>query len=209
LEILTFALNWLVKTRRISENPIRGFEKLPLPDPKKIMFDNGHADGPEWQTFFKHVSDSHKDLLLCLYETGCRPGEVFQMRWEWVNQFERSILIPAEVAKTGKARKVPMSAKLFQALSKRPGTNELVFPNPKTGKPYRSVRKAFRGALKRSGLEGKGLTVYSIRRTRLSIWNQVDAIAAMQASGHSLNGSIHYKHYVNVDDRVFGLVKAG
>lgn len=211
LDLLNVALNWSVKTRRIQLNPIAKYEKIKEGEPKKIVFDHGEADGPEWQDFYKAVSPSHKDIFLALYETGCRPSEVFDMRWEWLNPFARSMTIPAIITKTGLGRQVPISEKLWKVLESRERVNEYVFPNPETGKPFQNVTKAFRGAITRAELQGKGLTVYAIRRTRLTAWNQIDPVAAMQAAGHSLNGSIHYKHYVNISEsRVLNLVaKAG
>jgi len=211
LDFLNVALNWSIKTRRIQFNPIAKFEKVSEDEPEKITFDQGSDNGPEWRRFYDAVSPSHKDLFRTLYETGCRPAEVFEMRWDWINQFSRLIIIPAAITKTGKGREVPISEILWELLKARPRVSDYVFPNPDTGRPYNNVQRAFKGAIRRAGLEGKGLTPYALRRTRLTAWNAIDAVAGMQAAGHSLNGSVHYKHYVSIsDDRMQNLVaKAG
>jgi integrase len=42
--------------------------------------------------------------LRLMAETGCRPGEAAALRWEWVMEAERAVVIPAEFTKTpGKA----------------------------------------------------------------------------------------------------------
>jgi integrase len=41
-----------------------------------------------------------------------------------------------------------------EAIAKSPKNNPYVFPNPKTGKPYTSIKTTFNKAVERIGLEG-------------------------------------------------------
>ncbi|MFH0920710.1 MAG: hypothetical protein V1913_10140, partial [Fibrobacterota bacterium] len=95
----------------------------------------------------------------------------------------------------------------MEVLKRRPRVFDYVFPNMDTGRPYNSLQRVFEAAIKAAKLEGRGLTPYALRRTRLTRWNVIDPVAAMAAAGHEPNSNIHYKNYVNVGkDRLHALV---
>jgi integrase len=183
--MLNIAINWAVDNNRLAKNPIRGYDTVEEPEPARIMLDEGKANGQEWQKLYQAIHKDKKALFLCLYETAMRPAEVFLMRWEWVNVFAKTITIPAGITKTKKGRVIPISERLWEALKDRPRVSELVFPNVDTGKPFNGVAKAFKAACRRSGLAGRGLTPYCLRRTRLTIWNAIDSTAARELGGHA------------------------
>lgn len=206
LDQLNLALNWMRKNRYIVSNPIEGFEKVAQDRPKKIMIDTGRERGDEWQRLYNAACDDLKPLLVVLYETGMRPGEVFKMRWDWIDLFKRVIRIPADAEKTGDGRTIPISGALFELLRNIPQNSDLVFPSPVTGKPRTGIKKAFDSAVRRSGLAARGITPYALRRTRLTIWDALDPAAAMSAGDHT-QSKTHYDHYVAInDDRLLRLV---
>ncbi len=206
LDQLNLALNWMRKNRYILANPIAGFEKVEQSRPKKIHLDEGREDGNEWQRLYNAAGDDLKPVIVTLYETGMRPSEVFQMRWGWIDFIRRVIRIPAEAEKTRDGRTVPVSEKLYALLCSLPQTGGLVFPSPAGEGRRGSIKKAFDGAVRRSGLTGRGITPYALRRTRLTIWDAKDPAAAMAAGDHT-QSSTHYDHYVTItDDRLLRLV---
>lgn len=203
---LNLALNWMRRNRRIVSNPIAEYEKVDQEKPKKVMIDVGKPNGAEWHRLYNASCDDLKPLLVVLYETSMRPGEVFKMCWDWIDLFKRVIRIPTDVEKTRDGRNVPISGTLFELLRGIPQDNDLVFPSPVTHGARKGIKKAFDGAVARAGLSGRGITPVCLkRRTRLTIWDAVDPAAAMSAGDHRQSKN-HYDHYVEItDDRLLRL----
>jgi integrase len=198
LDQLDCAISWAVKNRYIPSNPIDGYEKVKMPTPEKIMIDSGIEGGAEWKSLYAATCEDLKPIVLCLYETAMRPAEVLQMTWDWVRIKDRVVVIPAECEKTRDGRMVPISNNLlwlFGEMISKPG--ELVFPSVVTGGKRQTIAKAFHGAVVRAGLDGRGITPYALRRTRLTIWDSIDGRACMAAGDHSQERT-HYDHYVNI-----------
>jgi len=112
LNLLKTTLNWAVRvTKKLRENGIKGYEKLEEGEPKKIVF-----SVDEWTKFYEAVHSSKKDIFLAISETGARPAEILDLRWDWVNFFAGVIEIPASITKTRKGRAIPLSLALADAL---------------------------------------------------------------------------------------------
>ena len=69
--------------------------------------------------------------------------------------------------KNWEIRDIPMNERLTkvikEAIGKSPKNSPYVFPNPKTGKPYTSIKTTFNKAVERIGLEG--FTFHRLRHT--------------------------------------------
>ena len=230
LEQLTIAYNIAVDDELIPHNPIsrhvRTVKKNSLRyRPKKIVLDEGVEDGEEWQALYAEMDEDAKPVVLCLYETGMRPTEVFKMRWSWIEKISNDrwiIHIPPEDEKIHAVKRIPVSARLLKDLKRLKASIKpeitsrrgrrvraditLVYPSSVSGGILQTIHTAFRGAVRRAGLEGRGLTPYALRRTRLSIWDDIDSPAAKYASGHAVEGS-HHNNYVRFPNRrLFRLV---
>ena len=70
-------------------------------------------------------------------------------------------------SKNNEMRHVPMNPVVVNTLKARPGIIPLVFANPRTGEPYKDVRKSLRTALKDAKIT-KGLTFHGLRHTAAS-----------------------------------------
>lgn len=208
LNILNMALNRMADDGEIPFNPVKCFIKVEQDKPKKIVLDDGYENGPEWQAIYQNAQDDKKLIFLCLYYTGMRPKECFHFRYDWIEKITEEfwmIKIPSEVEKTETERLIPVAPILRDSL-KLKWMSGLVFPSSVTGDVIKGIHKAFSGAVKRSGLSGKGYTPYVLRRTRLTIWDEIDSDAAKCSGGHTLKGT-HYKNYVRfTKQRLFKLV---
>ena len=213
-------INLLIDDGILTTNPIKKWIKVEQPQPKKVILDSGYENGFQWSTIYNELADCVKPIAMVLYETGMRPVEVFHMRWHWLERLEEDfwvINVPSvdtvdgEIVfkeKTGKAHTVPVSPRLLRMfkLIGMQNTTDLIFPGPKNRGPRSDIESAFTNALKRSGLHGKGISPYCLRRTRATIWDRVDPVACMHALGH-VSKEVHYRHYVEVPlDRLFTLV---
>lgn len=105
-----------------------------------------------------------QEMVSIALGTGLRLGEILNLSWEQVDLIEKRIRV--EKTKSGKIRHVPINTTLMQALSRLKGQNgasRYVFPNPRTKRPYTTIKTAFKAACRRSGL--KNLRFHDLRRT--------------------------------------------
>lgn len=113
----------------------------------------GHEPRPSLKGKF---ADHMKPLILLSLHTGMRRNEAFSLRWDDVSFENNIICIRADVAKSGKARFVPMNQTVKDTLLKwREQTHGdgLVFPSPVTGGQLDNVNKAWRAILKDAEIE--------------------------------------------------------
>jgi integrase len=98
-----------------------------------------------------------RDLLIGLIDTGCRKGELLNLRWKDVRLEDGIIILQAEATKTNTARAVPISTRLKAVLEMRrtgPDGEELpadafVF-GTETGERRRSVHHGWAIAVLRA-----------------------------------------------------------
>ena len=93
-----------------------------------------------------------KHIVALLLLTGARKRELLDARWEHVDLERRTWTIP--MSKSGKARRVPLSAAAVDELRAMPRWAGCPFavPNPKTLKPYTSIFNAWDTARREAGL---------------------------------------------------------
>jgi integrase len=206
------AVNFAIDNRLLDANPIKRFIHVAQGMPKKIVLDDGRENGKEWKAIYSAVNNSVKPILLTLDETGMRPNECLQMRWNWMKKKDErryTITIPPSADKAGYEHDVPISARLleqFKSIGIRT-CDSLIFPSPvRKNRPRHSIHEAFINALYRCGLAEKGITPYALRRTRITIWDAIDTNASRYAAGH-IPREIHLRHYVRMPpERLFRLV---
>lgn len=139
-----------------------------------------------------------RDVTMLVLDTGLRPNEVFQMRWEHLKWDPSYIHIPKGKTRRSK-RFVPMSERVTKALELRRGTQTdgWVFPSSKSRCGHiTSVARAFAKAKKVAGL-AKEIVLYTGRHSFAT-----DVLAAtgnlklvMDACGHSTPAmAMKYQH---------------
>ncbi|MGH9415602.1 MAG: tyrosine-type recombinase/integrase, partial [Terriglobales bacterium] len=143
--------------------------------------------------------DPLRDMLVVALHSGMRLGEILKLPWSCVD-FERS-LITIINAKNGRSRKVPMNAVVVETLKQRRPTQAkvatalFVFGDPRTGRPFGSVKTAFRATLRRA--EIKSLRFHDLRHTFATrlVADGVDLVSVKELLGHSDIGmTMRYAH---------------
>ena len=135
-------------------------------------------------------------LLLTALYTGMRRGELLQLRWRSVDLGSGRVEI--ESSKSGKRRTVPLRPEVVQALRSLPKfpSCDHVFAND--GAPLRSINTAFRGAVKRAGIDGR-VRFHDLRHTAAS-WmaqNGADLLQIKDVLGHAtITTTQRYAHLV-------------
>lgn len=110
----------------------------------------------ETQRLFLALKDSRNPSLRAIVPmlllTGARKSEVLRARWEDLDLARRSWRIP--LPKSGEARYVPLSEALLALLETLPSRadSDWLFPNPQTGKPFRSIYYSWESARQAAGL---------------------------------------------------------
>jgi len=169
LKDLKALFNWGMRNDLIYKNPLRGIEPFsedefkkyvpPVEDINKVMLIANQED---------------MDLLICLYHTGGRIGEILRLSWDDINFEQRWIKLWTRKRKRGglESGKLAMTNKLHDVLrtrwSGRNKASSYVFCND-NGKPFRYDQKKnlMRILCKRAGVKTFGF--HAIRHHVASI----------------------------------------
>lgn len=212
LKLLSAAINHAVDNERHPANKISRFCRVPKETRIPVVLDNGTGSGDDIAKILAAAPVQFLPLIRVIAGTGMRPSEVFAMRSSWIKQLTTdrwAIEIPADSEKTATARLVPVSADLRPILSRAIEFSKqggLLFPT-RSGKPRKHFGTQWGRIATQAGL-GRELTLYALRRTRISIWDAIDSEACRVAVGHAAR-DVHSRNYVRVGiDRLFRLVES-
>jgi excisionase family DNA binding protein len=135
-------------------------------------------------------------IVLTAIHTGMRRAEILNLKWEDVNLEKKEIKV--RKTKSGSIRTIPINETLYSMLSrlkKKKSSPGYLFNNPRTGQPFKDVKKAFKGACERAGVEG--LRFHDLRHTFASrlVENGADLITVKDLLGHfSVRITERYTH---------------
>jgi integrase len=124
-----------------------------------------------------------RPIVLVAVNTGMRLGEVLGLKWNQVDFRDQTIRL--EHTKSGRTRIVPMNAKVQEELSRLDRRSTWVFENPKTGRRFVDIGRAFATACRHSMI--KGLRFHDLRHsfaTRL-VESGTNLITVKELLGHS------------------------
>ena len=192
-----------------------GVDRNPVRSVKRPVFDNQRTralSAPEVDRLLKAAAKSPnpqlKPIVHLLLLTGARLSELLHAKWEDVDVHNRRWLIP--MSKTGKARYVPLAqaaVDVIQALPRFEGAPYLV-PNPETGRPFVSIKRAWQTARDEAKLEG--FRLHDCRHAAASAMATagVDIYTIGKVLGHSsVASSQRYAHVAN--EALLQAVEAG
>jgi len=165
-----FSLSILWKWRQdnpcksIQRNPEEGRERF-LTKPELVALVDALADYQNQQ-----VSNIIRLLLL----TGARNSEVFKAKWVQFDLDGKTWTKRAAFTKQEKLHHVHLSepAKALLWLVREGATSEYVFPNPETGLPYTTIKKAWATICKAAGISN--LRLYDCRHNFASVLINAD-----------------------------------
>jgi len=98
-----------------------------------------------------------KDIVQIALNTGMRQGEIFKLRWDWIDFENNFIALPQTHTKSKRERKIPLNQTVRKILMTRKlssGGTDYVFMSP-TGinKYINNVTRSFKTACKRAGID--------------------------------------------------------
>jgi site-specific recombinase XerD len=228
---LKAAINWAVKRNIIEANPLVKLERMReedsvqkvryLTDEEKerlmaalnereieIRRGESHNDwldtrhrslmpGFEGKDFADHL----KPIVLLSLSTGIRRNSILSLKWGDINFDDRTILLRADSAKSGKQCYVPMNKvaldTLFQWKNqlKHTAPNDLVFPSPKSGKKMGSCRSSWDSLMKKAQI--KDFRWHDMRHDFAShlVMEGVDLNTVRELLGHAdMKMTVRYAH---------------
>lgn len=166
----------------------------------KLVKEEGRSaiiDGVAESKLLAAAKQPLRDVLTLILDSGMRPGEVFQMRWEDIAWDRGMIFIPR--GKTKRSRRfIPMSERVTKALHLRRNdqTEGWVFASDSNCGHITTVAKAFEQAREAAGLS-KETVLYCARHTFATkvMGATGDLSLVMRALGHtSAQTAMLYQH---------------
>ena len=141
-------------------------------------------------------------LFLTYYDTGMRKTELRLLRRSRLDLARNVILLRPEDTKTGRARVVPLTDRVVEAIRSLPSLlgSEYVFVNPETGKPWNDPYKLFKRVCRSLGIEGVWLhdtrrSFSTNARRRGSSESEV-----MKVTGHTTRSTFDRYNIVDEED---------
>ena len=190
------ALEWRMAGAEL--NPARGV-KLPPFDNRRTRY----LDRPEIDRLLAAAASSPNASMLAIINllrlTGMRLRGLLEARWDGLNLARRTLHLP--MCKNGKGRFVPLAQEAVDVINGLPRFEGCAYllPNPKTGKPFVSIKRAWQTIRKEARLGD--LRLHDLRHTFIALANAgVDLHGSELAFGHADLKST--SRYVHVSDGV-------
>ena len=184
LALLKRVCNVAIAFDRCDKNPCRGVRLHPEMNIRRRVL-----AGEELRRFVQSCQQESSrvvaDFLMFALATAARREECLQAQWSEFSFEDRLWRIPAERAKNGKSRLIPLNDVALNALQARreSTTGAFVFPGRRGGHLINPVR-VFERIKARAGISD--LHVHDLRRTAASlILNEGDLTMAKELLGHA------------------------
>jgi integrase len=192
-------LSYAISDGIISHNPVRGV-KRPADNRRhvRLTFEEYRKLGDALETAERNGESSQTIVMVrLLILTGCRRGEIEQLRWCEIDEAGRCLRL--EDTKTGASIR-PLGSPVFDILARlnRRDGCDYVIPGSKGNRPFLGFPKAWRRIAERAGLSH--VTAHTLRHSFASTANDLGftepTIAAMV--GHS-HGTITGRYIHHLD----------
>ena len=206
ISVVQGAFNWAVAQDLLDTNALVGYQKPRARRRTRIITPE------EFRAMLRHSAPGFRRVLITLRLTGCRPGEIRALIWEWVD-FERALWVIPEHKTITRQREprpriIPLTdvvVKLCLWLGRRPHLpTDHVFLNTQ-GKPY--TKDCFVHTMdrvrKRAGIEPKGSEQIVLYSNRLTFGTQntgkVSDIELAELMGHTEVRTTHRYIHLNAE----------
>lgn len=190
LEILSKMFNLGIDNNLLVENPIKQVKKL-LEDNHKIRFLTKEEETRLYSSLPSHL----KPIVTTALQTGMRKSEILTLKWSNIDyDFGFIELLKT---KSGKARKIPISDKLWEVLNNIDKESEYVFINPETSLPYVDIKKSFNTAIAKAKIDN--FRFHDLRHTVATrlVEKGIDILVVMEILGHdNIETTMRYSHPV-------------
>lgn len=127
-------------------NPVKKVKLLKEP-PGRIRY----LENYEIHALLKECSLTLKPIVIVALNTGMRKSELLNLKWRDVSSKDRMIIV--KNSKNNESRIIPMNEDVYSTLRElyHPENNYVFLT--KKGSPYKEIKKGFKSALKRAGID--------------------------------------------------------
>jgi len=199
------ALRWNMPG--VTRNPVKGIPRKPINNARER-----YLTAEETKRLLAaceaSLNPQMKFLIPMLLYTGARISELLHAEWKHIDLEKQQWLIPN--TKNGVARKVALSTAAIAILNAVPRFAKCpyVLPNPKTLKPFVSIKHAWQTARDEAKLPG--LRIHDIRHSHATFLaaSGVDLLTIGRQLGHrDYKSTLRYAH--STHDTLLAAVEAG
>jgi integrase len=168
-----------IKHGKLDTNPILRVKKLPENNVRERVLDNDY-----FELLLQACPQHLRPIVLVAYYTGMRRSEILLLTWDELDLQNRFIRLKGDRTKTGVARSVPLHPRVWDALSRLPRGIRTGRVFLWKGKPVNDVKKAFKAACTRAGLND--FTFHDLRHCAINNLRLAgnDYFKIMAISGH-------------------------
>ncbi len=168
-----------IKHGKLDTNPILRVKKLPENNVRERVLNSDR-----FELLLEACSQHLKPIVVVAYYTGMRRSEILFLSWEEVDLQNRFIRLKGDRTKTGVARSVPLHPRVWETLSHLPRAIRSSRVFLWRGKPVDDVKKAFKAACTRAGLND--FTFHDLRHCAINNLRLAgnDYFKIMAISGH-------------------------
>jgi integrase len=188
-------------------NPVRGISRPRYDNARQRYLTAEEAKRLKWACELS-ANTQLGSIVGLLLLTGARKTELLQAKWADVDLERQRWFIPE--TKNGKSRHVPLSQAAIDVLAKVPRLPNCpwVLPNPNSGRPFVTLKRAWQVARQRADLSD--LRIHDLRHSAASfmINGGIDLYAVGRILGHRDHAStMRYAHLAN--ETLLRAVEAG
>jgi len=142
----------------------------------------GFVSPEQFEKLITELPEYVRPIALFGYLTGCRKGEILNLKWSQIDIARRIVKLAANDTKNGMPRTIPLSESLAETVDALTRVDEYVFT--RDGKRIKNIREAWPGACIRAGVSN--VRFHDLRRTavRNLVRANVPERVAMDISGH-------------------------
>lgn len=185
ISIVQRAFNWAAKQGHIIRSPIAGFDEKPARRRREVVYSE-----EEFASILRVTTDElFKDLLVFMWETGCRPIEASRVEARYVDLRHSMIVYPVSMNKTGKGERVIFLTEAAASICRRLITKHPDGPIFRNKRGNAWTKNSMKCRFSRIGdkLGKKGLCAYGIRHSFATegLKNGVDSVSLSMLMGHS------------------------
>jgi integrase len=123
--VVKMFFKWAVRNGYIEQNPTDALSTIKRLARERVLSDD------ELRSVFKTAlggSSTFAHIVALLVLTGQRRSEVAAIKWEWIDEAERTITLPASVTKNKRTHKFPYGGMLAKILERVPHQGDYLFP---------------------------------------------------------------------------------
>ena len=147
VSVLRHMFEFAVEEGAVKANPIARIKQL-----KEHREERPRVTEEHFQKLLKELSFPIHQMIIFIYETGCRPSEALGLKWKDLNLEKQTAIF--NLRKGGDNALVAMSSRAVEAVQSVPQLPkcEYVFWNPKTQTRYKQINLSFQRARERAGI---------------------------------------------------------